>query len=325
MIRNIQHCNVYHDLSAMLAASPSASSTMGGRRTVVFGRALQCDVQLANDVASRELLVSRVHASVSLSPNGEFWLCDMGSMNGTYVRRDSTVTQLVVNMPFLLKDRDVICFGFPIVDDDESTSSYKKAVVNPHMYEFIVPTRRFEGVRVLHDTKKEALAKKTSNKRRRIDNPEDDKVKIVDDFTQMETLADSPMTCAVCQDVIVGAHVLTCGHMFCGMCLDSWIKKKAPSKDVTCPECRQPVLTPPIRCRPVDALIERCVLRRSNNDVVPADSPNQSPSSSSHSSCSTRDALRELLLQRIAAWDIVRADVESKWTKLFYNDVAKSH
>lgn len=41
------------------------------------------------------------------------------------------------------------------------------------------------------------------------------------------------MSCAVCQDTIVAAHNLPCGHCFCGSCLFEWLPRKQE-----CPNCR---------------------------------------------------------------------------------------
>jgi hypothetical protein len=43
------------------------------------------------------------------------------------------------------------------------------------------------------------------------------------------------LTCSICHDWLAGAHALTCGHMFCGICLASWLTQKQ-----SCPECRKP-------------------------------------------------------------------------------------
>ena len=43
------------------------------------------------------------------------------------------------------------------------------------------------------------------------------------------------LTCAICHDWLAGAHALTCGHMFCGICLAGWLAQKQ-----SCPECRKP-------------------------------------------------------------------------------------
>lgn len=43
------------------------------------------------------------------------------------------------------------------------------------------------------------------------------------------------LTCAICHEWLAGAHALSCGHMFCGICLANWLAQKQ-----SCPECRKP-------------------------------------------------------------------------------------
>ena len=48
-----------------------------------FGRRETCDVCVPFDT-----LVSRLHASIQISPEGEIWVIDEDSRNGTYVGRE---------------------------------------------------------------------------------------------------------------------------------------------------------------------------------------------------------------------------------------------
>jgi hypothetical protein len=51
----------------------------------------------------------------------------------------------------------------------------------------------------------------------------------------------SELICAICQDFFVEASTVECGHSFCRMCIENWLKSK-----LTCPICRHPVNKPPI-------------------------------------------------------------------------------
>lgn len=46
----------------------------------------------------------------------------------------------------------------------------------------------------------------------------------------------SHLLCAICRELVVAAHNLRCGHLFCGPCLAAWLRRK---KD--CPTCRRQV------------------------------------------------------------------------------------
>ncbi|KAK3268325.1 hypothetical protein CYMTET_23167 [Cymbomonas tetramitiformis] len=47
------------------------------------------------------------------------------------------------------------------------------------------------------------------------------------------------MMCAVCQETMVDAHILPCGHSYCGACIWTWSETR-----LTCPECRSSFRTP---------------------------------------------------------------------------------
>jgi pSer/pThr/pTyr-binding forkhead associated (FHA) protein len=51
-----------------------------GAWVIVFGRREECDISIPFDTQ-----VSRQHAQIKALPNGELWLLDSGSLNGTFV------------------------------------------------------------------------------------------------------------------------------------------------------------------------------------------------------------------------------------------------
>ncbi len=61
------------------------------RATCTFGRAVECDVVIADP------RISRHHSMIQRQGEGEYWLVDMGSSNGTYLdgRRLTQATRLV--------------------------------------------------------------------------------------------------------------------------------------------------------------------------------------------------------------------------------------
>jgi hypothetical protein len=48
----------------------------------------------------------------------------------------------------------------------------------------------------------------------------------------------SNLECGICKMLLVGPHVLPCGHHYCGMCLAQWLQAHSPP---TCPCCRATV------------------------------------------------------------------------------------
>ncbi len=44
------------------------------------------------------------------------------------------------------------------------------------------------------------------------------------------------LTCPVCCDLLISTHMLHCGHMFCGLCLATWM-----TQNQSCPSCRKPI------------------------------------------------------------------------------------
>jgi len=53
---------------------------------------------------------------------------------------------------------------------------------------------------------------------------------------EIRSISRSHLDCIICRELMVEVHALHCGHMFCGLCLAHWFKRK---KD--CPSCRTAV------------------------------------------------------------------------------------
>ena len=58
---------------------------------------------------------------------------------------------------------------------------------------------------------------------------------------RLETLGPE-LICPICHELFMEAATIECGHSFCRMCIDEWLKKIK----FNCPECRRPVHKPPI-------------------------------------------------------------------------------
>lgn len=53
---------------------------------------------------------------------------------------------------------------------------------------------------------------------------------------------DKEENCTICFDGFSNPHILTCGHVFCKTCIDTWMNLKP-----TCPVCVKTVISPPIK------------------------------------------------------------------------------
>merc|ERR1711916_313012 len=58
------------------------------------------------------------------------------------------------------------------------------------------------------------------------------------------------LACAVCQEPFVSARTIACGHSFCGACIEQWLRVCQ-----SCPMCRHPVVSPPVRSRCLDSAV----------------------------------------------------------------------
>ncbi|GFH25661.1 E3 ubiquitin-protein ligase [Haematococcus lacustris] len=68
--------------------------------------------------------------------------------------------------------------------------------------------------------------------------------------TKMTELISNHLTCPICCEWLLACHTLSCGHMFCGLCLATWLVQKQ-----SCPSCRKPIAGIPVRCFQVDNTI----------------------------------------------------------------------
>jgi hypothetical protein len=54
--------------------------------------------------------------------------------------------------------------------------------------------------------------------------------------TKMTEILSAHLTCPICCEWLLACHTLSCGHMFCGLCLATWLTQKQ-----SCPSCRKPI------------------------------------------------------------------------------------
>jgi hypothetical protein len=54
----------------------------------------------------------------------------------------------------------------------------------------------------------------------------------------MRQVSCSNLECAICKDLLAAAHLLACGHWYCGVCLAQWLELR---QEPSCPSCRAAV------------------------------------------------------------------------------------
>jgi hypothetical protein len=59
------------------------------------------------------------------------------------------------------------------------------------------------------------------------------------------------LTCVVCSEIFIEASTLQCGHSFCLMCIETWLRR-----ELTCPICRAAISLPPSRSLNLDQCVE---------------------------------------------------------------------
>eukprot|EP00971_Amphidinium_carterae_P200544 3979522-Amphidinium_carterae.1 len=67
----------------------------------------------------------------------------------------------------------------------------------------------------------------------------------------------SELVCSICQDWVIHASSLECGHMFCRECIDRWLAQKK----FLCPVCRAEVKQLPVPARTLDVIVDKTIQR----------------------------------------------------------------
>lgn len=259
MLKGINRQSIFYDLVGL-----------SHNGAVAIGR--ESDAVIRLDCPEVPFLLSRKHATVRVQPDGSLALKDLRSTNGTYVAREGDfLRRMREDEVWELKRGDTVGFGGPetIVARSETPD---ETVANPFLFKY-VPMADDEHDSTYHSTAIKLSPAPASQGRARkfseINQPqshhhdamdceeapsspqdkENKKAKTIS-AKDIAALLSNHLTCAICHDWLAGAHALSCGHMFCGLCLASWLTHK-PS----CPECRKPTAGVPVRCRNIDNTI----------------------------------------------------------------------
>ena len=67
-------------------------------------------------------------------------------------------------------------------------------------------------------------------------------------------------TCAICHELFVKAHTLSCSHSYCERCITSWLRKRQG-----CPICRKPIQGKPVHSISLDNAVGKLVELRVEN------------------------------------------------------------
>ena len=172
-------------------------------------------------------LVSRKHCSLEVQPDGSVHLINNSSRNGTYLARDDNAMQeLGYGTTLELLDGDIIGFGGLEIMNN---------VNNPFVFKYsMTATVQSANDKALPSEPEKNVMPKTD--------------KILGD---VKDVLSSQFTCAICQEWILGCHMMSCSHTFCGACIAKWLNRKQ-----ACPTCRMPLSCVPVRCFQVDNVID---------------------------------------------------------------------
>ena len=198
------------------------------------------------------LLLSRFHAILSYV-DGTYFVCDLGSMNGTYVNG----RVIAANVDWKLEHRDTLSFGGPA----NVVMRNGLAVKNPFSFYVEAPRRSKrllgqlagdaptvapqDAFRIISATLAGVLDRGAARvaAARAAAGPSHGNTACAPRGAaqplgnlppEMVKRAEAEGTCSICLHVMVAPHAITCGHAFCGQCLLMWLEKNG-----TCPLCRR--------------------------------------------------------------------------------------
>mmetsp|Transcript_32844 Transcript_32844/g.59511 ORF Transcript_32844/g.59511 Transcript_32844/m.59511 type:complete len:303 (-) Transcript_32844:669-1577(-) len=234
---------------------------------VSIGRMSESMIRL--DCSDVPFLLSRKHARVSFEEGGQVVMRDLNSTNGTYVARNGEqLRKLDADEVWVMQDGDIIGFGGPktIVARSDVPDV---TVPNPFLFKFqpfkddddlgiatIKPPRyvRTGECKRLQLSPSEAPMPGTESTG--IEEPTPCEAE--ENFTGKEVaeVLFNNLMCSICHGWLAASHTMTCGHMFCGSCLSSWLERQR-----SCPECRKPFSGMPVRCRNIDNTINELLKR----------------------------------------------------------------
>lgn len=206
---------------------------LGKQPEVKFGRHPEwCSVVL--DCPEVPQMISRVHARLVLA-EGTWLVADEKSVNGVLVNG------VPLQAPRFLRSGDVLCFGRHLPGRPVFEYLFEEG---PEAETPGLPAARpvpAAGPAAAGGTAQEVEQRGAAAKRKR-------------NGLDLEELQ-AELVCSICQDWIVHAASLECGHSFCHECIAEWLRLKR----FHCPMCRSDVRREPTASRALDVIVSKGV------------------------------------------------------------------
>lgn len=119
----------------------------------------------------------------------------------------------------------------------------------------------------------------------------------------------SELVCAICQQYFVEACTVECGHSFCRMCLEDWLKTR-----LTCPVCRNPVQKPPVASLCLDKAV-RVMLEFTCEDAIAKEVKERKllATKARENECFAQNCL-ETLFQRAVQQGVRIVHISKRWS-----------
>jgi len=225
---------------------------LGAQPEVKLGRNPQhCAVVL--DCPDVPQMISRVHARL-VCAEGTWVLTDEKSVNGVLVNGTS------VQAPKVLRSGDLVCFGRHIADQPVFEYLFEEKPPCAPLAEPGVEAAKGEGSNTRNCSIDGSLAVELRTASQEAENRMQEAESQRQCAKRKRSSVDlqelqAELVCSVCQDWIVHASSLECGHSFCRECIDQWLT----GKKFECPVCRGPVLREPTASRALDIIVEKGV------------------------------------------------------------------
>jgi pSer/pThr/pTyr-binding forkhead associated (FHA) protein len=183
--------------------------------TLSIGRDISNDVKLDCQIVPR--LLSKLHARITVDVEGTHYVADNASLNGTYLNGNL----LIGTGPNGLKNGDIIGFGGParvIRDSQEFDNSFRYRYFNEQQQ------RRQMEVERLRLEAEVDISEQPVSKRTRAS---------ADPYGRVRQREKNDLSCSICQDILLNAVSIGCGHTFCSDCISNWLHRTP-----ICPICR---------------------------------------------------------------------------------------
>jgi hypothetical protein len=173
------------------------------------------------------MLTSRFHAMLECV-DGVFYVCDLGSTNGTYVNGAALLPHLDTE----LHSGDRVSFGGPRYVLREGV-----CLRNPFCYtvELPAPLRRSKRRREAAGPRQEEDLRNAKRVLEAVMARGAARLALArgDAAQPLKTGGTSQRDCSVCLQIMVAPHQVACGHAFCGKCILTWLERQR-----SCPMCR---------------------------------------------------------------------------------------